>query len=75
MEVVFGEEPVLSCLERMPGRLRQVRGRDEGLELPLPTSFPECHAPFWVGLQSIRSRCQQFSAVWKGAKGTLATDC
>ena len=59
--------------ERMAGRFRQVRGHDEGLQLPLPPSLPECHAPSWACLRSSRSEWQPLSALLTGAKGTLAT--
>ena len=65
-ESVLRQKAVQCRVERMAGRFRQVRGRDEG---PLPASFPGCHAPSWVCLRSSRSRWQQFSALRSGAKG------
>ena len=62
-------------LERMAGGLRQVGGRDEGLHLQLPASFPECHVPSWVCRSTSRARSQEFSALSRHMKPTLATAC
>jgi len=43
------------------------------LQLPLPTSLPECHAPSWACPRSSRSQWQPLSALLTGAKGTAAT--
>ena len=59
--------------ERMAGRFRQVRGHEEGIQLPLPTSLLECHAPSKAGLRPSGNQWQQLSGFLTNAKGTLAT--
>jgi hypothetical protein len=72
----FLRQQAVECRgERMAGRLRQVRGHDEGPQLPFPTRLPECHAPSWAGLGSSRSRLQQFGVLCPGTEGTWATAC
>jgi hypothetical protein len=60
----------------MAGRLRQVRGRYKGLQLPLPASLPKCHASL-LGRQysSARGRWPKFSARSTDVKTTLSTAC
>ena len=62
-------------IERMAARLRQVVGRDDGLNLPLPSSLPECHVPSWVCRSASQARSQEFSALSRHVKPTLATAC
>ncbi|NBV44862.1 MAG: hypothetical protein EBR86_04300 [Planctomycetia bacterium] len=45
---MLGEEPIQCRMARMPGRPRQIGGHHEGLQLPLPPSLVQRHAPSWV---------------------------
>ena len=76
IEVVFGQEPIQRRVERVTGRPRQVRGRHEDLQLPLPFSLPKSHASL-LGCQASEARDPrpQFSALSPAVKPTFSTAC